>query len=388
MNDEKRACISIIEAVEECKAGNIDLTEHTQKDRKTGLPVTKYYWDRVGHKGSLYLQVGDMTKPITSWPFLLREPSKHPDQGDEVSALGAFTAIPDPAEREAFLWFREWQLERIFAKKVVKGKKGETLESVRSEVRQLGLVPESEGQNFCFTQKLQPGGSIESLRTNASVVYKSVVKDPVTGLSETVYDEGPDLDMHTLRASANIFTNIELGALQRIGGKWNAGLMYVRKLVCVTAKEEQVTDTTFRIGGVVVRRRDATPAQSVPTVSSSLGLGSGEEGDVTTTNEASASVSTPSPSSTLTSASAGWLPDSNANTGTGMAPTDRKTFGEAVAEDIARLSAPAAGLLKRASSVLASIPVPLLGEDVLGATGAATGAAPPVAKRSRITPSQ
>ena len=62
---------------------------------------------------------------------------------------------------------------------------------------------------------------------------------------------------------------------------------------------------------------------------------------------------------------------------------ERKTFGDAVAEDIARL-APAT--LKRQASALASIPVPLLGEEGVpvapNAGNASSSAAPQ--KRARV----
>ena len=374
--ETERDCPNIIQVAKEAKAGLIDLHETVLKDRKTNLPTTRYYWNRVGHKGSLYFHCGDINKPESSWPFLLREPSKHPDQSDDVSVLGAFTAIPDPEEREAFLWFREWMLQRIFEKKVVKGKKGETLESVRTEVAQLGLVPETEGHNFCFTQKLQPGGAIAELRTRAMLIYKTYVTDPATGATVAEYEEGPDLDMQTLRASSNVITNMELGELKRSQGKWRSSL-YTRQLVCVTEKTQVIQDKTFRIGGVVVKRRGVeaeVPAEAA-------GGGSSETSPVTVTaagDEAAFAVThelPPVPTPVL-------LPLQTSSAGPAR-DAERKTFGDAVAEDIARL-APAT--LKRQASALASIPVPLLGEEGVpvapNAGNASSSAAPQ--KRARV----
>lgn len=365
----ERESISIIQAVLEAKEGKIDLKEVSLKNRQTNMTTTRYFWNRTGHKGSLYLQIGDMTKPETSWPFLLREPSKHPDQGDDVSTLGAFTAIPDREEMEAFVWFREWMVQRIFEKKVVKGKKGETLDSVRTEVAQFGIVPETDGQHFCFYQKLQPGGSIEGLRTQAFAVYTSKAAD-----GSTEYEEGPTLDVSALRASSTIFTNVELGELKRSQGKWRS-CAYTRKLVCVSEKAEPVQETTFRIGGVVIKRRDAGVSTELPpTTATTTTTSPVPSGDTVFANTSEVLASLPAVVADDT-------------TFTPITVCDKKTFGDAVAEDIARLSA--AATLKRpavAMAVAAPITVPLLPEDGDGAGTAVQAPAQPASKRVRVSP--
>jgi hypothetical protein len=354
-----RESISILQVVEECKEGKISLKEVTLKDRKTNLLTTRYFWNRANHRGSLCIQVGDMTKPETSWPFLLREPSKHPDQGDDVATLGAFTAIPDPDEVAGWLWFREWQLQEIFAKKVVKGKKGETLDSVRTEVALIGIVPESEGQHFCFNQKLQPGGSIEALRTQASTVYSERVTDPTTGVTHTEYEQGPELEMHTLRPSDTLFTDIEIGELKKSQGK-HRSTVHTRTLVRVVEKRAPVRDTTFRIGGVVVKRREAVAVEAVETVDDSL-VGNVQAEVHSDANNAQVPVVFESTSSV--------------NPG----PASSRTFGDAIADDIARLSA--ATLKRPSASVTAPLTVPLIVDENEG--GAAVVV--PATKRARTS---
>lgn len=370
---DERKSISIIQAMDEAKKGLIDLKAVSLKNRQTNMTTERYFWNRVGHKGSLSIEIGDMTKPESSWPFLLREPSKHPDQGDEQSTLGAFTAIPDPEERDAFLWFREWMLERIFEKKVVKGKKGESLESVRTEVAQLGILPETDGQHFCFNQKLQPGGSIESLRTQAFAVYTSKAAD-----GSTEYEEGPGLDVATLRASSTIFTNVDFSELKRSQGKWRTS-MYTRKLVCVSEKTEPVQETSFRIGGVVIKRRDASAAATATAMAMATATLVEDDGGAAGYSEYAVAVDElPMP----VFASTSGVPDT---TFTSVTVCDKKTFGDAVAEDIARLSA--ATSLKRPASATQAITVPLLPEDGAtnkGEAAAAPTAAQPAAKRVRV----
>lgn len=278
--------LNILQVVQHCKDGLISLEPSTKKN-EAGIASTRWFWNRKGHRGSVKILIGDATR--VDHPFLLKDPSRHPDAKDDVTSKGALTAIKDKEEAEAWEWFREWMYQQIFEKGVIKGKKGATLESVRFECEMPGGVPEEEGQHFFLWQKLQFGGAYKDLITSFFYIELSDVKDakgnividPETKKPKQELLQRGAFDGNKLAKARTIFSLVELGELKKSQGKLRSPL-YTR--VCMTFKQKKPEAPKVTMGGLTLKM-------------GGQGTDSGSESDGPVTPPAAPPQSPPGPTS-------------------------------------------------------------------------------------------
>lgn len=217
-----------------------------------GAQAPRFFWNRRDHTGSVYLMIGDITKPQSSHPFLLLQPSKHKDSADNATGRGAFTAIPDPEEAEAWIELYRLQVEQILklnnelgfikiTKRNPDTKRNETrsastVEEIEEVFAPMALEPTEDKKNLCLWQKLQLGGP--GMKEEIITKFKYVELSPVTDAAgnPTMDQAGEPVrqlkfcgsyDPDSLKPSDRVFSLVEMGELKFSQQKWRS-MLYVR----------------------------------------------------------------------------------------------------------------------------------------------------------------
>ena len=267
-----RACLNIFEFKALCESDDIELVQRAVRDKTnpTAAPTMRYFWNRKHQEkggGNIVLLIGDLLKPVSSHPFLLRKPEKHKDADASATALGAFTAIPDPEEAAAWEFVQNWMLDVITAAGIIKLPKKnaagrmEPMNATRDEVESTGfapiaMLPTDIGRHVCVSQKLQmASGELQTqFHFIKTVPRLNDDKAPVLNAAgepmQSLRRCGTFDPAEVLIPSTRIFTVVELGELRKTQGKFRS-MLYVRQCLVEQPKKVQHT-AAIVMGGLVL----------------------------------------------------------------------------------------------------------------------------------------
>ncbi len=243
--------LNIIELKAECEAGHVSLTVRKSKKDDT----LRFFWNQTNTFGGIPLLIGDLTKPETSQPFIIKPPSKHAKAELNSTGLNTFVGVPDPEEAEAWTWFCSWYLDQIIAaevvqrKKPVKGKPDETDAEYRTRVEMMCVLPaklpETDTQHVCISPKIQTGGTHDELVTQCLYLKDGVEED-----GSPCFDSDGTFKPENVSVSARVAFYVELGELKYVQGAWRT-MLYARSMMM--RRSAQKEEPKVVMGGMQIR---------------------------------------------------------------------------------------------------------------------------------------